>query len=662
MPTVSVIIPAYNAAQSVARAIDSALAQSLSPAEIIVVDDGSKDDTAAVAASFPDPVRVLRKPNGGPASARNLGARCASGKWLAMLDADDAWAPRRLERQLRLDTGPDIGIVHGPATASLSNTPAEIRFGDLWEQNWIVNSSVLIRRRAFESLGGFNEDPRLISVEDYHLWLRLSAAGWRIVTCADPEAMTYYSRGIGISSNIRRFFAASLFNRECLGAELSLPATQTNRKRLEILEVAGAAALYERQMGLARHLLGRAFLMKPSPSKAVKFAAACAPSLLLNLRRRLIAGEEPSPVPDRDRSEARPDSGAIGGGPHSPRADLQLERPTLLTVIDAEEEFDWTVQPYQSSSVKSMRSQAVAQRIFARFGVVPTYAVDYVVASQPDGYLPLLSYVQDGSCDIGAQLHPWINPPLVEPLCEENTFPGNLPANLEGEKLARLTETILRNFDRQPILYRAGRYGTGPHTADHLVRLGYQVDCSVVPLFRWRLGPDYRQSPTDPYWFGPASALLEIPVTAGMTGLLSSIVRHHHHLIFSRSSEAARLPAILARSRMLDRIRLSPEGNSLEEAKRLTRTLIQRDGRRLFALSYHSPSLEPGNTPYVRSARDLKRFLYWIEAYLEFFFGEIGGIASTPGAICERARRRRGVEPADARQLPVGSAASFQPQ
>src|SRR5206468_8067951 len=86
-PTVSVVIPAFNAADYIAAAIESALAQTYPAEEVIVVDDGSTDDTAAIAMRFSHPVRVLQKPNGGPASARNTGISAASGTWIALLDA-----------------------------------------------------------------------------------------------------------------------------------------------------------------------------------------------------------------------------------------------------------------------------------------------------------------------------------------------------------------------------------------------------------------------------------------------------------------------------------------------------------------------------------------------------------------------------------------------
>ncbi len=133
--------------------------------------------------------------------------------------------------------------------------------------------------------------------------------------------------------------------------------------------------------------------------------------------------------------------------------------------------------------------------------------------------------------------------------------------------------------------------------------------------------------------------MLEIPVTTGLTGLLSRSGRTLPSALYTQISEALHIPGIFARLHVLNRIRLSPEGNSLVEAKRLTRTLRRRDDQQLFVLSYHSPSLLPGNTPYVRTQNDLREFLSWVEAYIEFFLDEIGGTPSTPASILELARK-----------------------
>ncbi len=112
-PTISAIVPTYNRAGVIAQAIDSILSQVPAPDEVLVVDDGSTDDTAAVLAQYGDRIRVLTQPNGGAAAARNLGIREARGEWLAFLDSDDIWFPGRIETFLRdIETAKDDVVAH----------------------------------------------------------------------------------------------------------------------------------------------------------------------------------------------------------------------------------------------------------------------------------------------------------------------------------------------------------------------------------------------------------------------------------------------------------------------------------------------------------------------------------------------------------------------
>jgi len=94
------IIPYYRASRTIARAVESALGQTVRPHEILIIDDGSPDDAASATKQFGSSVTLIRKPNGGAASARNLGIEQAKGEWIAFLDADDYWEPSKLERQL----------------------------------------------------------------------------------------------------------------------------------------------------------------------------------------------------------------------------------------------------------------------------------------------------------------------------------------------------------------------------------------------------------------------------------------------------------------------------------------------------------------------------------------------------------------------------------
>ncbi len=309
-------------------------------------------------------------------------------------------------------------------------------------------------------------------------------------------------------------------------------------------------------------------------------------------------------------------------------------RPQLVVIIDAEEEFDWDA-PFSSSnrSVKTIAAQFRAQRIFEKYRVVPTYAVDYPVVAQPEGYLPLRELLDSGMCNIGAQLHPWVTPPHEEEVCERNSFAGNLPADLERRKLIHLTDMIEESFRTRPKLYRAGRYGAGSNTAAVLEELGYEIDCSVLPgQHAGLLGPDYSGGTPRPYWIGEKKSILEIPVTIATVGLAGRFGDVFYSRLASPIGRAMKIPAILARTGLMDRIRLTPEGTTLEEARRLTR-LMCRGGQRVFAISYHTPSLVPGNTQYVRNESELQTFLGWLEGYLDFFFDEMRGEATTPIAI-----------------------------
>ena len=204
----------------------------------------------------------------------------------------------------------------------------------------------------------------------------------------------------------------------------------------------------------------------------------------------------------------------------------------------------------------------------------------------------------------------------------------------------RLSRIIQENVGVQPRIYKAGRYGVGRATDRILAELGYEIDLSVVPgtdLTR-QFGPDFSLCGAHPYWFGKAPALLEIPLSIGYTGLLAHTGSLAYALTMNERLKALHVPGILARLRLVERITLTPEGISFDEQRRLTRALLQ-EGQRVFSFSYHSPSLAPGNTPYVQNEADLRGFLRRIEQYLEFLAGEVGGRAATPFEVKALAER-----------------------
>lgn len=187
MPKISVIIPTYNMAPYLVAAIESILAQTHGDHEIIVVDDGSTDNSNEVLVPFLDRIVLLKQANSGPAKARNLGIRRASGEFVAFLDADDIWYPKKMEKQLKVfQENPNYAMVHSNALIkSTDNSQPEqlwftiknrVRagsiFSELLSQCFIIPSSVIVKKECLEKTGMFDEN--LWCWEGYDLWLRLA--------------------------------------------------------------------------------------------------------------------------------------------------------------------------------------------------------------------------------------------------------------------------------------------------------------------------------------------------------------------------------------------------------------------------------------------------------------------------------------------------------
>jgi glycosyltransferase involved in cell wall biosynthesis len=211
MSRVSVVIPAFNAESFIEETVESVMRQTFRDLDIIVVDDGSTDGTLQRLADMVNSVRVIRQSRGGPAKARNLGAASASGEWVAFLDADDVWAPEKIDRQLELAERSNAALIicdriNTGSRGSLPVRQSDIQplfDGDIYEQlltgNFITTSTVLLRREVFDAVGRFSEDPILPPAEDWDLWLRV-AETYRVAACPDP--LVYYRHHqLGASRN-----------------------------------------------------------------------------------------------------------------------------------------------------------------------------------------------------------------------------------------------------------------------------------------------------------------------------------------------------------------------------------------------------------------------------------------------------------------------------
>ena len=290
----------------------------------------------------------------------------------------------------------------------------------------------------------------------------------------------------------------------------------------------------------------------------------------------------------------------------------------FLLTVDTEEEFDWS-RPLDRDShgVAHVGRLAKFQQFAETHGVVPIYLVDWPIATSPQAAEILSPAIAARKAEIGVQLHPWVNPPFEEEVTELNSFAGNLPAALERAKLLKLYDAIEENFGAAPLIYRAGRYGAGPATAGLLADAGISIDTSVRPHFDYSSagGPDYLRHPLEPYWLDDAQSLLELPLTTVFWGIL----RRQGPFLYPRLWRAPALRGVLSRLGLLERIPLTPEGISVEEAIRGIDIALD-DGLRILVFSFHSPSLQPGHTPYVREEDDLDHFYDWwrrVFAYLE---------------------------------------------
>jgi len=312
--------------------------------------------------------------------------------------------------------------------------------------------------------------------------------------------------------------------------------------------------------------------------------------------------------------------------------------PQLFIIVDTEEEFDWSA-PFSRDNVGVTAIQEVGrlQRTVAPYALRPTYVVDYPVAATSSSAETLGALAQAGECRIGAHLHPWVTPPFDEPLVPEMSFGCNLGQPIERAKIQKLTDTIAGRLNVQPRVFKAGRYGLGASTLGILESLGYDVDASVIPHmdFRTESGPSFLGFRPKPSVFGNARRMLELPCTTGFVGAARGLGEALHGIASSAPLEPLRAVGILARAGLLNRVMLSPEGNTLDEMKALTRAL-HADGLRTFALTFHSPSLKPGCTRYVKTTADRDAFLDSIDRYCDFFFTNLNGRATTAEELFEQ--------------------------
>lgn len=299
---IDVIIPAYNGARVIANAIDSALAQTGVLLRVIVIDDGSTDETAAIAGSYGPRVTVVSQANRGVSGARNTGIAMSQAPYIALLDQDDVWLPRKLSRQLSLlEAHPMVGLVFTdmvllertgrivedgflsstPHYASLDRQPVadsayllpEALAEAVMRCNFISPSTVLLRRAAINDVGGFDEAFRVS--DDAECWLRLLQK-WRAIAIEDRLVLSLIWEGNASLNKERLVWERIKMGEKALAHPELFPAglsSYFHKERPVSLYRLGILALQKSDIKTARRHLLESFKAKPCLTTALALGA-----------------------------------------------------------------------------------------------------------------------------------------------------------------------------------------------------------------------------------------------------------------------------------------------------------------------------------------------------------------------------------------------------
>ena len=288
MPRVSVIIPTHNRAHLVCETIDSVLAQTDRDFEVIVVDDGSADDTPAVLAAYGDRIRIIRQPNQGLSSARNAGIGAATGEFVAFLDSDDLWVPTKLEQQMaRLDADPGLAWVYSDAevfdsetgcTSHLTSQLGRLYQGDVLAHlilgSFIATPTPVVRRAIFDEMGAFYDNKAV--AEDWDMWLRI-AARYPIQLVDKPLARYRLHAGM---KTLNRHWRVQQARRvrtieRAVAREPERLGPLRNQAIANLNTSIGRTLARKGDLAMARNLFGRAIRLAPGTPKTYAYWLGC---------------------------------------------------------------------------------------------------------------------------------------------------------------------------------------------------------------------------------------------------------------------------------------------------------------------------------------------------------------------------------------------------
>ena len=298
-------------------------------------------------------------------------------------------------------------------------------------------------------------------------------------------------------------------------------------------------------------------------------------------------------------------------------------KPSILFVlsVDTEEEWDWSGSfPKEKFSVKNTRYIPEFQEFCEGLGIRPTYFIDYAVADDLESVAYLKATLDRDKCEIGGHLHPWCTPPIEEDISDhDNSLIVNLPVDLVEKKLDSLNAKLENVFDKKPVSFRSGRWDINGSVLTLLANRGYTIDSSIHPYFSYDYSPDI------PFWpdyedcaiEGNQREIYEIPITAGYN-FPDFPFWHRLYLALSTSFlKHFRVIGILWKLGIMRKIHLTPELATSENMVKLVKAAIKKE-HRVIHMFFHSSSLMPGASPYVKNTSDKEKLYQKIKEVFSY--------------------------------------------
>jgi hypothetical protein len=309
----------------------------------------------------------------------------------------------------------------------------------------------------------------------------------------------------------------------------------------------------------------------------------------------------------------------------------------LFITVDTEEDQWGQYNSSQYTVDNVIRCIPTIQDMFDKVGAIPTYLINYPVATNRDAIRILRKILEMGRCEIGTHCHPWNTPPFRKEINSANSMLYNLPYELQYKKIETIHNIIKKDLNTVPISFRAGRWGFGPSVAQAIYELGYRIDTSISPFTDWTLygGPDFSEACVFPYKFMPDNilskqengCLLEIPPTIAFLQKNLKRSARFRRRILKGPLRRFHLLGLFDRWKILNYRALSPELCNGSGMILLAENLAKL-GCPVLNMFFHSTSLLVGAGPFVQTHERFERFLDDIQIFLRFAV-ERGMIFST---------------------------------